>query len=258
MAFLGSVGSWISDNLFNIAGVGASAASGAMTYQGVKDTNAANQAIAREQMGFQREMSNTSYQRAMADMKQAGLNPMLAFQQGGASTPGGASSTSQNALGSGVSSAVDTARAMSELKNMSAVNSNLKEQNRQIAADVLMKTAQTGVYNSQKAGIDFDNYKKGVKSIPYQIVDALVKSFDKGNFSHSAKSHRLGTASVNNLPRSSAGIGKSRGRGTAGVKAGRSPHNHQDDPIFNLLKYIGPKLIPRKVPGYQVAGFRGH
>lgn len=46
---------------------------------------------------WQKHMSDTSYQRAMQDMMKAGLNPILAFQQGGASTPTGSSASSNNA-----------------------------------------------------------------------------------------------------------------------------------------------------------------
>ena len=48
-----------------------------------------NSAEAAKNRQWQQEMSSTAYQRAMEDMRAAGLNPILAYQQGGASTPNG-------------------------------------------------------------------------------------------------------------------------------------------------------------------------
>lgn len=52
-----------------------------------------NSAEALKDREFQERMSSTAYQRAVEDMKKAGINPILAYAQGGASTPGGSGAT---------------------------------------------------------------------------------------------------------------------------------------------------------------------
>lgn len=83
---------------------------------GGERANKKNLQIAREQMAFQERMSNTSYQRAIEDMKLAGVNPMLAIGQGGASTPGGASATMQDVMSPAISGAQQARRVDAEMK----------------------------------------------------------------------------------------------------------------------------------------------
>lgn len=87
---------------------------------GQSQANRDNLRIAREQMRFQERMSNTSYQRAVADMKLAGINPMLAYMQGGASSPAGASATMEDAIGPAVSSAQHARRLKAEMRVLDA------------------------------------------------------------------------------------------------------------------------------------------
>ncbi len=94
---------------------------------GLGSTAMANKASRREAQknrDFQERMANTAYQRGMADMKKAGLNPILAYRQGGAGTPVGATGQVHDyagGLAKGVSSALGVTRQRQELKNMKQV-----------------------------------------------------------------------------------------------------------------------------------------
>lgn len=74
-------------------GAGAGLFGSYMNAESQKDTNEKNLQIAREQMAFQQMMSGTAHQREVADLKAAGLNPVLSAGGNGASTPSGASAT---------------------------------------------------------------------------------------------------------------------------------------------------------------------
>lgn len=77
-----------------------------------------NSTEAMKNREWQEHMSNTAYQRAVADMKEAGLNPILAFQNGGASTPGGSAGTISGAsMGAPSSSALGVSRASGFVPN---------------------------------------------------------------------------------------------------------------------------------------------
>lgn len=127
-----------------------------MGYRGQKKTNEANVGIAREQMAFQERMSNTSYQRAMADMKAAGLNPMLAHSQGGASSPPGSSARSENPAAAGFASASQASGAALAVQQSLATRAqiaNLEAQTAKIKSETMDQAVNTAFRMAQMQNV---------------------------------------------------------------------------------------------------------
>jgi hypothetical protein len=136
------------DGMGSVIGAGIGAAASLI---GGRAQNAANAQLAANQMNFQENMRKTQYQTAVADLKAAGLNPMLAYSQGGAGTPSGATAIMGNPLGEAGNSAKEGALAYAQYNNMRNTNVLLEEQAEKTNADRHLSLDQAAYTRAQTA-----------------------------------------------------------------------------------------------------------
>ncbi len=90
---------------------------------------------ASKDRSFQERMRNTEWQAAVADMEKAGINPAVAYSQGGASSPSGAMAQQEDVVGPAVSSALQARHQREQFKLM-------EEQGKAAAASAALSGAQ--------------------------------------------------------------------------------------------------------------------
>lgn len=125
---------------------------------------------ASNQMDFQEQMSSTAYQRSMADMQAAGLNPMLAYQKGGASTPPGAGF--QVGTGALATNALSAKKLKEETKKL-----KIEQQNLDVVGATLAQNFRVAEAAAAEAKIARDFYESPAGK-KFKVIDLVGGSLN--------------------------------------------------------------------------------
>ena len=158
-----------------LAGLG-SIGAGAMASSAQDNANEMNREQAEKNREFQAYMSNTAYQRAATDMKYAGINPIMAYSQGGASSPSG--STAQMIAADGMAEGIKGAAGSA--MQAAALNKEMEQKDATIElnkAQADVAKTQVDLNESSALSIQKDINRKTVEN---RMLDETEKTYGKG------------------------------------------------------------------------------
>lgn len=155
------------------------------------NANAMSQANAREQMQFQERMANTTHAREVADLKAAGLNPILSVNAGSPAPSGASGSTTsgnaqQNTMGGLASSAMEIMRYKQEMAKQDAELKLMDSQRRK--TDVEAHVATKGIPEADLKNSLWDKIRSGMSS-GSKILDNFRKDWSNTGRDRSFKNH---------------------------------------------------------------------
>lgn len=163
MSFFKSIGKALGSVAKVVAQPVASIAGAFLERKGQKEANKATTDLTLNQMAYQQDNSNTAHQREVADLRAAGLNPILSAGGSGSYTPTGSTAQMQNVYKGVGAQAVSTASGLSGIKLQGAQRSLAVQQLERAKAETMMSASMA---NSAAATAEVDRIKADIASTP--------------------------------------------------------------------------------------------